>query len=96
MARGRMISCAIATDEDFNNMSVDAQFLFMRAVPHLDRDGLFGELYTEPHNIRAVIAMYRERVGCDYRTAWADWFDWALGLPSRRETVEMLKNLEIG
>jgi len=60
------------------------------------RDGLFGELYTEPHNIRAVIAMYRERVGCDYRTAWADWFDWANGLPSRCETIEMLKNLEIG
>lgn len=60
------------------------------------RDGVFGELYTEPHNIRAVISTYRERVGCDYRTAWADWFDWALGLPSRRETMEMLKNLEIG
>ena len=60
------------------------------------RDGLFGELYTEPHNIRAVISTYRERVGCDYRTAWADWFACALGLPSRRETMEMLKNLEIG
>jgi len=40
MARGRMLSVSIADDIDFNNMSMEAQFLFMRTVPHLDRDGL--------------------------------------------------------
>lgn len=40
MARGRMINTKIAEDIDFNEMSVDAQFLFMRAIPFLDRDGL--------------------------------------------------------
>lgn len=40
MARGRMINQKIAQDIDFNEMSIDAQFLFMRAIPFLDRDGL--------------------------------------------------------
>ena len=40
MARGRMINATVAEDEDFNSMSIDAQFMFMRTLPHLDRDGL--------------------------------------------------------
>lgn len=40
MARGRMINTAIAEDEQFNEMSINAQFLFVRTIPHLDRDGL--------------------------------------------------------
>lgn len=40
MARGRMLSQKIAEDIDFNGMSIDAQFLFMRTIPFLDRDGL--------------------------------------------------------
>jgi len=64
MARGRMISCAIATDEDFNNMSVDAQFLFMRAVPHLDRDGLVsGTLNSLWAKIAPLLPQYISRMG---------------------------------
>lgn len=40
MARGRMINQKISEDVDFNEMSIDAQFLFMRTIPFLDRDGL--------------------------------------------------------
>lgn len=40
MARGRMLNQKIAEDEDFNAMSIEAQFMFMRAIPFLDRDGL--------------------------------------------------------
>ena len=40
MARGRMINQKITKDLDFNEMSIDAQFLFMRTIPYLDRDGL--------------------------------------------------------
>lgn len=68
----------------------------MSKATEIRRDGEFGKLYAEPHNVRAVISAYREKTGCSYRTAWGDWFDWALGLPSRCETMEMLKNLEIG
>lgn len=40
MARGRMINQKIVEDIDFNEMSIEAQFLFMRTIPFLDRDGL--------------------------------------------------------
>jgi hypothetical protein len=40
MARGRMINQSIALDAEFNAMSVEAQLLYMRTIPHLDRDGL--------------------------------------------------------
>lgn len=40
MARGRMLSQSIALDVEFNRMSMEAQFVFMRTIPHLDRDGL--------------------------------------------------------
>jgi len=35
-----MINQKIVEDIDFNEMSIDAQFLFMRTIPFLDRDGL--------------------------------------------------------
>lgn len=40
MARGRMINTTIALDPEFNALSPAAQLLFMRTIPHLDRDGL--------------------------------------------------------
>lgn len=40
MARGRMLNSKIAEDIKFNGMSIDAQFLFMRTIPFLDRDGI--------------------------------------------------------
>lgn len=40
MARGRLLCQSIALDIEFNKMSMEAQFCFMRTIPHLDRDGL--------------------------------------------------------
>lgn len=74
----------------------------MKKDSELRTDGLFGALYRATcgesgrHDLRGVIAMYRDLEQCDYRTAWAAWFDWANGLPSRCETVEMLKDMKIG
>jgi len=39
MARGRLLTIELLNDERFNLMSEKAQLLFMRAWPHLDRDG---------------------------------------------------------
>lgn len=50
MARGRMINITIAEDETFNAMSIDAQFVFMRTLPHLDRDGLITGNTTLLHS----------------------------------------------
>jgi len=40
MARGRMLSTTIAGDQRLNSLSIEAEYLFLKAVPHLDRDGL--------------------------------------------------------
>lgn len=40
MARGRLISTTIATDKRLNSLSMEAEWLFLKTIPHLDRDGL--------------------------------------------------------
>lgn len=40
MARGRMVSATIATDKALNSLSVETELLYLKAIPHLDRDGL--------------------------------------------------------
>lgn len=40
MARGRMLNQKISEDLEFNEMSMEHQFFFMRTLPFLDRDGL--------------------------------------------------------
>lgn len=42
MARGRMINTTIAEDAEFNELSVEAQLIYLRSIPHLDRDGLIN------------------------------------------------------
>lgn len=42
MARGRMLNQSIAEDAEFNEMSIEAQLMFLRTVPFLDRDGLIN------------------------------------------------------
>ena len=53
MARGRMVATTIALDPEFNGMSDVAQLCFLRAVPHLDRDGL---IIGQPAALWATIA----------------------------------------
>jgi hypothetical protein len=40
MANGRMLNKSISTHPEFNAMSVDARELYLKTLPHLDRDGL--------------------------------------------------------
>jgi hypothetical protein len=40
MARGRFISEAVGKDKRLNSVSVEAELIFLLAIPHLDRDGL--------------------------------------------------------
>jgi len=42
MARGRMINATIAEDTEFNELSIEAQLIYLRTIPHLDRDGLIN------------------------------------------------------
>ena len=40
MARARLVSVQIASDDNLNKLSPDAERLYLRTLPHLDRDGL--------------------------------------------------------
>lgn len=40
MANGRFISRTIATDKRLSQLSIEAEYLFLKTLPHLDRDGL--------------------------------------------------------
>ena len=40
MARGRIISTTVASDIRLNSLSLEAEYLFLKTIPHLDRDGL--------------------------------------------------------
>lgn len=43
----------------------------------LRNDGIFGILYQQHSDVRAVVAAYRDLFECGYRQAWAAWFAWA-------------------
>jgi len=44
MARGRMLSQSVATDKKLNGLSLEAELVYLKTIPHLDRDGLiFGD-----------------------------------------------------
>lgn len=40
MARGRFLNASIAVDIELNSLSLEAHWLYMMTIPHLDRDGL--------------------------------------------------------
>lgn len=40
MARGRFLNTSIAEDMALNQLSIEAHWLYMMTIPHLDRDGL--------------------------------------------------------
>jgi hypothetical protein len=40
MANGRFISTSIATDKRIASLTLEAEYLFLKTIPHLDRDGL--------------------------------------------------------
>ena len=40
MARGRMVNTTIATDKRLAALSLNAEYLYLKTLPHLDRDGL--------------------------------------------------------
>lgn len=56
MAEGRFISRNIAFSEQLGQVSMEADYLFMRMLPHLDRD---GRLNGSPTSIRARVCPLR-------------------------------------
>lgn len=47
MARGRFVSTSIAEDVELNSLTLEAHWLYLMTIPHLDRDGLIkGDTYV--------------------------------------------------
>ncbi len=42
MARGRMLNQSIAKDKKLNDLSIEAEYIYLKSIPHLDRDGLIN------------------------------------------------------
>lgn len=40
MARGRFLNRSIRHDKRLNSISIEAEYLFLKCIPHLDRDGI--------------------------------------------------------
>lgn len=78
MARGRMVSTTIATDKALNSLSIEAELLYLKAIPHLDRDGLIA---GDDDVLIAKIAPRRQRELFDrMEAAICEWIDAGLVL----------------
>lgn len=62
MAEGRFVSKSVATDWDLNRVSFEADYLFTRCVPHLDRD---GRMTGHPGEVKAIAVPLREEMTAD-------------------------------
>lgn len=68
MARGRFISESVAKDMRLNSLSVEAELVYLMAIPHLDRDGLIegdtdilhGTVCPKRRHFRDLIEYYIE------------------------------------
>lgn len=56
MANGRFVSRSISTNEQLGAVSIEADFLFGRCIPHLDRD---GRITGNPALLAATVAPLR-------------------------------------
>ena len=56
MAQGRFVNKSIAEDDRLGKLSAMAEFVFLKTIPHLDRDGMItgkpGLLYSKTHPLR--------------------------------------------
>lgn len=83
MARGRMINQSIATDKRLNLLSIEAQLVYLMAIPHLDRDGLIlGESYM----LASQVCPRRPELAAGMIDIIAEWI--ALGLVMQYEGKE--------
>lgn len=83
MARGRMISQTVATDKRLNSISEEAELVFLKTVPHLDRDGI---VIGDPVLLTAQVCPRRPKLGAIMAEIIQEWVD--AGLVIRYDTDE--------
>ena len=81
MASGRFVSATIATDAKLSRLSLEAEYLFLKAIPHLDRDGLILA-----DVLWATVAPRRPALAGLQDVCWQEWV--RVGLCTAYETDE--------
>lgn len=81
MARGRFLSRSIATDKRLGALSLLSEFLFLKTIPHLDRDGLILAEF-----LGITVAPRRPEVAAADTELWQEWV--TVGLVIAYETEE--------
>lgn len=70
MARGRMINQTIDFDPEFNALSIEAQLMYLRTLPFLDRDGL---IFGHPRALLGKVAPMLEQLDCQISDIIDEW-----------------------
>lgn len=83
MARGRFLSDSVAKDKRLNDLPLDAAFVYLMAIPHLDRDGIID---GDAAVLWGTICPRRRELLDQMERIIAEWV--AAGLVVRYETDE--------
>jgi hypothetical protein len=59
MANGRFVSTSIANDQALASLSMEAELIYLKTIPHLDRDGLITGVPG------SLLGRLIERAACD-------------------------------
>lgn len=85
MANGRFLSTTIATDKRLAGLTIEAEYLFLKTIPHLDRDGL---ILADPPILWAKVCPRRAEIMPMIPSIYQEWL--AAELVTSYETDEGL------
>lgn len=81
MARGRFVSTSIAEDERLCKLSITAELLYLKTIPHLDRDGMIS---GRAGFLWGRVCPLREELIAETQRAINEWV--TVGLVTRMDT----------
>lgn len=81
MARGRFLSTSVAEDDRLSKLSITAELLYLKTIPHLDRDGMIS---GKAGYLWGRVCPLREDLMVEMPHAINEWV--AVGLVTRMDT----------
>jgi hypothetical protein len=83
MASGRFLSVSIAEDDRLSRLSLEAEYVYLKTIPHLDRDGMIS---GKPGLLYSKVCPLREELFGKTADLIDEWVE--VGLAKRFETSE--------
>lgn len=83
MASGRFLSTSIAEDDRLSKLSLMAEFIYLKTIPHLDRDGMIS---GKPGLLYSRVCPTREEMFGNLQSLIDEWIK--VGLVTRFDSVE--------